>query len=533
MASLVCGIAAFGADSGHRIGRGARPRVQRPQGDRAHARARGRGLRNRGNHSRVDRCCGRIPGRVSPHRTPRETQAVRGSALRERTRLSRVISRYSRPAMQAIWSDEGKLARWLEVELAAARRLGGARRRPRRGRRASSARPRVAPSPERVPRSRSARSTTSPRSWTRSPSSSGPAGRWLHYGLTSSDVLDTALALQVRDAGALVLDGIDRALAAVVRRAEEHRATPASAARTASTPSRSPSARSSPAGRSSSTATASGSPARSKGCASASSRARSASTRGGDPEVERLVCERLGLEPEPVATQVVPRDRHAELLSALALVAASLERFATEIRHLARTEVREVQEPFAQRAEGLVRDAAQAEPDRRRAPLRAGARRARGRARRARERGALARARHLALERGAGRPAGRVPRARLHARPFRLARRRARRGRGADAAQPRRVARARLQPARAARARRVRARRATRRTASCSATRCAPGTRSSTSATLVEADPEIAGRLGTERIAAAFDLEDALRHVDVLFERLAALPTRKRRPSIV
>ena len=73
---------------------------------------------------------------------------------------------------------------------------------------------------------------------------------------------------------------------------------------------------------------------------------------GGDPEVERVACERLGLVPEPVATQVVPRDRHAELLSALALCAASLERFATEIRHLARTELREVQEPFRRGQKG-------------------------------------------------------------------------------------------------------------------------------------------------------------------------------------
>jgi adenylosuccinate lyase len=71
-----------------------------------------------------------------------------------------------------------------------------------------------------------------------------------------------------------------------------------------------------------------------------------------DPELERIACERLGLEAEPVSTQVVPRDRHAELLSALALVAASLERFALEIRHLARTEVREVQEPFGSGQKG-------------------------------------------------------------------------------------------------------------------------------------------------------------------------------------
>src|SRR6185295_10298099 len=73
---------------------------------------------------------------------------------------------------------------------------------------------------------------------------------------------------------------------------------------------------------------------------------------GGDPDVERVACARLGLMPEPVSTQVVPRDRHAELLSALAVCAASLERFATEIRHLARTEVREVQEPFGRGQKG-------------------------------------------------------------------------------------------------------------------------------------------------------------------------------------
>jgi adenylosuccinate lyase len=73
---------------------------------------------------------------------------------------------------------------------------------------------------------------------------------------------------------------------------------------------------------------------------------------GGDPEVERIACERLGLVPESAATQVVPRDRHAELLSVLALCASSLERFATEVRHLARTEVGEVQEPFGRGQKG-------------------------------------------------------------------------------------------------------------------------------------------------------------------------------------
>ena len=174
----------------------------------------------------------------------------------------------------------------------------------------------------------------------------GPVGRWLHYGLTSSDVLDTATALQVRDAGALILDGIDRSLAAVLARAEEHRETVM-------------------AGR---THGIHAEPitfgAKLAGWAFELERDRERLERalegmrvgklagavgtygGGDPEVERIACERLGLVPEPVATQIVPRDRHAELLSALALCASSLDRFATEIRHLARTELGEVQEPF-------------------------------------------------------------------------------------------------------------------------------------------------------------------------------------------
>ena len=71
-----------------------------------------------------------------------------------------------------------------------------------------------------------------------------------------------------------------------------------------------------------------------------------------DPEVERIACERLGLDPAPSSTQILQRDRHAELLATLGIVASSLDRFATEIRHLARTEVREVEEPFARGQKG-------------------------------------------------------------------------------------------------------------------------------------------------------------------------------------
>jgi adenylosuccinate lyase len=95
------------------------------------------------------------------------------------------------------------------------------------------------------------------------------------------------------------------------------------------------------------------------------SRARSAPTRPLGPDVRGARAVAVGLAAEPISTQVVPRDRHAELLSAIALAGAGLERFATEIRHLQRTEVREVEEPFRAGPEGLERDAAQAQPGRR------------------------------------------------------------------------------------------------------------------------------------------------------------------------
>jgi adenylosuccinate lyase len=174
----------------------------------------------------------------------------------------------------------------------------------------------------------------------------GPEGRWVHYGLTSSDVLDTALALQIRDAGALVVAGLERALRAVATRAEEHRNTICIG--------RSHGIHAEP--------TTFG--WKLAGWAFELDRARERVERALeacrvgqfsgtvgtyaalDPELERIACEQLGLEPEPVSTQVIPRDRHAELLNALAVAASSLDRFATEVRHLARTEVREVEEPF-------------------------------------------------------------------------------------------------------------------------------------------------------------------------------------------
>jgi adenylosuccinate lyase len=247
--------------------------------------------------------------------------------------------------MQAIWSDEGKLARWLEVELAALDGWAEVGVVPAADVEAIRAEA-VPPTPERVAEIEERTQHDLAAFVDAVAEGLGPSGRWLHYGLTSSDVLDTALALQVRDAGALLLEGLDRSRDAVIRRAEEHRRT-VCAGRTHGVHAE---------------VTTFG--AKLAGWAFELQRDRARLERaldgmrfgkiagavgtygGGDPEVERVACERLGLSPEPVATQVVPRDRHADLLSALALCTSSIERFATEIRHLARTEVREAQEPF-------------------------------------------------------------------------------------------------------------------------------------------------------------------------------------------
>ena len=262
-----------------------------------------------------------------------------------------MIARYSRPAMKRVWSEERRLACWLEVELAALEAWAEVGVVPPEA--AAEVRERaVAPSPARVAELEERTQHDLAAFVDAVAQDLGPAGRWLHYGLTSSDVLDTATALQVRDAGTLILDGVDLALAAVIRRADEHRDT-VMVGRTHGVHAEPLTFGVKLAGwafeleRNRERLVAALAAMRSGKFAGAVG-----TYGGGEPEVERLACERLGLLPEPVSTQVVPRDRHAELLTALALCAASLERFATEIRHLARTEVREVQEPFGSGQKG-------------------------------------------------------------------------------------------------------------------------------------------------------------------------------------
>ena len=180
----------------------------------------------------------------------------------------------------------------------------------------------------------------------------GPAGRWVHFGLTSSDVLDTALALQLREAADLLLDDLEHLLAATKRLALEHRDT-VMAGRTHGVVAE-------PTSFGHKVALWAFQLDRDR---ERLRRARETVNVGAisgavgtyahvDPRIEEQVCARLGLRPVEASNQIVARDRHAEYLSALAIAAGTLDAIATEIRHLARTEVREVQEPFAEGQRG-------------------------------------------------------------------------------------------------------------------------------------------------------------------------------------
>ena len=231
-------------------------------------------------------------------------------------RLSGVIERYSRPEMSQIWSEQGKLSRWLEVELAALEgwvELGVVPAEDLASIRAHA----VVPSAERVAEVERTTDHDVAAFVDVASEPLGPAGRWLHYGLTSSDVLDTALALQLRDAGALISGGLARALASVVRLAEEHRGTICIG--------RSHGIHAEP--------TTFG--WKLAGWAFELDRARVrlehaleacrvgqfsgtvGAYAGIDPEVERIACERLDLEPDPVST---PTDQWCSAVAPLTIM---------------------------------------------------------------------------------------------------------------------------------------------------------------------------------------------------------------------
>ena len=253
--------------------------------------------------------------------------------------------------MAGIWSEAGKLQRWLDVELAALDAWAELGVVPAADVAAIRSTVRV-PTPERVAEIEQTTDHDLAAFVDAVAEQLGPEGRWVHYGLTSSDVVDTALALQIQDAGRLVVAGVDRIIDAVVARAEEHRHTVCIG--------RSHGIHAEPTTFGWKLAGWAFELDRDRARIAAALEANRVGQLSGtvgtygalDPEVERIACDRLGLEPDPLSTQVIARDRHAELLNALAITATSLERFATEIRHLARTEVREVEEPFAAEMKG-------------------------------------------------------------------------------------------------------------------------------------------------------------------------------------
>jgi adenylosuccinate lyase len=256
-----------------------------------------------------------------------------------------VIPRYTRPEIGAEWTPQAKMEAWLEVELAATEAWAAEGVVP--GEVAEAARTNASFTVEAVDEREKVTDHDVAAFVDVVAESVGEGGRWIHYGLTSSDVLDTALALQLRRAGEIVVAGARDYRGALIERALEHRDT-LCVGRTHGVHAEPTTFGLRLAGFA---FEADRNLNRLEDAFAALAVGKLSGAVGTyasvPPAVEARVMERLGLGREDVATQVVPRDRHATLLSAVAIAGAGLERFATEVRNLQKTEVREVEEPFA------------------------------------------------------------------------------------------------------------------------------------------------------------------------------------------
>ncbi len=251
-----------------------------------------------------------------------------------------MIARYTRPEIGALWTDAARMEFWRQVEVAAAEETDGPTAADLEAIRAASFTVEAVAERELVTDHDVAAFVDV------LSASAGPGGRWIHYGLTSSDVLDTALALQLRAVGEIVLTGARELVTVLVAAAREHERT-LCVGRTHGVHAEPTTFGVKLAGfafeahRNAERLTtafdgvAVGNLSGAVGTYSAAS-----------PQFEQRVLDRLGLRREDISTQVVARDRHAALLGAIALAGAGLERLATEIRHLQRTEVLEAAEPF-------------------------------------------------------------------------------------------------------------------------------------------------------------------------------------------
>ena len=261
-----------------------------------------------------------------------------------------MIPRYTRPEMAKIWADETRYGHWLEIEILACEALAARGEVPKRA--VQTIRKRARIDVARIEALEAEVRHDVIAFVTQVAETVGPEGRFLHLGLTSSDVLDTGFALQLRDAARLLIAGQDRLIGVLGDLAQRHKKTlmigrthgmhaepitfglKALGWRAEAVRNRErleSAARTIAVGKISGAVGVFGNVA---------------------PEVERYVCDRLALEPEPIATQVVARDRHAQFFSTLALVGSGLERIAIEIRHLQRTEVGEAEEPFSATQKG-------------------------------------------------------------------------------------------------------------------------------------------------------------------------------------
>jgi adenylosuccinate lyase len=255
-----------------------------------------------------------------------------------------LIDRYTRPEIGAVWSEQRKLDCWLVVELAAIDALEEMGVVPSDD--AAAIRDRASFTVDAVKEREKVTDHDVAAFVDVVAGSVGEAGRWVHHGLTSSDVLDTALALQLTAAGLILINGAREYRDALISKAREHRAT-LCVGRTHGVHAEPTTFGVKLAGFAFEAHRNLRRLERAVEQASVGALSGAVGTYATNgPEFETRVLERLGLGRENVSTQVVARDRHAELLSAVSIAGAGLERFGTEIRHLQRTEVREVEEPF-------------------------------------------------------------------------------------------------------------------------------------------------------------------------------------------
>ena len=261
-----------------------------------------------------------------------------------------MIARYTRPEMGRIWSDENKFRMWLEVEIAATLTLAEAGIVPQEA--AAAIRDKGGFELARIQEVEAEVKHDVIAFTTAVAETIGPHSRWLHYGLTSNDVVDTAQALQIREASALILRDLQQLAAALKSRAHEFKHTPMIG--------RTHGIHAEPITFGLKLANWYSEVQRDIERMERSAEEMRVGKFSGavgtfahlEPELEEKICQRLGLEAAAISSQVIQRDRHAYYVATLAVIACTLDKIATEIRHLQRTEVHEAEEHFSAKQKG-------------------------------------------------------------------------------------------------------------------------------------------------------------------------------------